>query len=60
MNLRLKLWKVRGSHVIDVLVKKDSLLVYVLKCFRILTGRWVSVVVRGRDQDTKDPGSTLG
>ena len=45
---------------IDVLVKKDSLLVYILKCFRILTGRWVSVVVRERDQDTKDPGSTLG
>ena len=35
--------------VIDVSVKKDSLLVYVLKFFGISAGRCSSVVVRERD-----------
>jgi len=35
--------------VIGVSVKKDSLLVYVLKFWGILTGRRGSVVVRDRD-----------
>ena len=33
----------------DVTVKKDSLLVYVLKFFEILVGWYGSVVVRERD-----------
>lgn len=33
LNLRYKLWKGLGSPVIDVSVKKDSLLVYVLNFF---------------------------
>ena len=48
-----------GSTVDDVTVKKESLLVYVLKFFGILAGRCGSVVVRERDYDTKSPGSTL-
>ena len=46
--------------VIDVSVKKDSLLVYALKFLGIMAGRCGSVVVRERDSDTKVPGSTLG
>ena len=38
-----------GSTVDDVTVKKESLLVYVLKFFGILAGRCGSVVVRERD-----------
>ena len=49
LNLRGKLWKGLGSPVIDVTVKKDSLLVYVLIFFSILAGRCGSVVVRERD-----------
>ena len=37
--IRLKLWKGLGSPVIDVSVKKDSWLVYVVKLFWILAGR---------------------
>ena len=37
-----------GSPVIDVTVKRDSLLVYVLNFFGILFGRCGSVVVRER------------
>ena len=33
------------SPVIDVSVKKDCLLVYILKFFEFLAGRWGSVVV---------------
>ena len=35
--------------IIDVTVKKDSLLVYVLKFFGILAGLYGSVVIRERD-----------
>ena len=35
--------------VVDVTVKKDNLLLYVLKLFGILAGRCGSVVVRERD-----------
>ena len=35
--------------MIDVTVKKDSLLIYVLKFFGILAGRCGSVVARERD-----------
>ena len=56
-NLRSKLWKGLGSPVIEVTVKKDSLVVYVLTIFGILAGRCGSVVVRERDEDTKAPDS---
>ena len=46
MNLREKLWKGLGSTVIDVTVKKDSLLAYVLNFFGILTVRCGSAMVR--------------
>ena len=49
LNLRLKLWKRIGSPVIDVSIKRDSLLVYILKFFGILTGGCGSVVVRDRN-----------
>ena len=39
LNLRYKLRKGLGPHVIDVTVKKDCLLVYALKFFGILAGR---------------------
>ena len=62
-NLREKLWKGLGPPVIDVTVKKDSLLVYVLNFFGILAGRCGSVVVRERDRIRKlrvrGLGSTL-
>ena len=48
-----------GSPVVYVSVKKNSLLVNVLKFFGILAGRCGSAVVRERDRDTKAPGSTL-
>ena len=57
LNLREKLWKGLGSPVIDVTVKKDSLLVYVFHFFGILAGRCGSVAVRERDKDRKDTGS---
>ena len=38
------------SSIIDVTVKKDSLLVYVINFFGILAGRCGSLVVRERDQ----------
>ena len=52
----------------SVTIKKDSLLVYVLKFFQILAGNnfskfWRSSVVareRERDWDTKGPGSNAG
>ena len=46
LNLR---FKSHLSPVIDVSVKKDCLLVYILKFFEFLAGRWGSVVVRERD-----------
>ena len=49
LNPCLKLWKGLGSPVIDVSVKRDSLLVYRLKFFGILAGRCGSVVLRERD-----------
>jgi len=49
-----------GSPVIDLSVKKDSVLVYVLNFFGILADRCGSVVVMGRDYDTKGPSLTLG
>ena len=42
-----------GAPVIDVTVKKDSLLVYVLNFFGILADRCGSVVVRERDRIRK-------
>ena len=48
LNFRSMLRKGLGSPVIDVNVKKDSLLVDLLKCFGILAGRCGSVVVRQR------------
>ena len=59
LNLRLKLWKVLGSPVVHVSVKKNSLLVNVLKFCGILAGWYGSAVVRERDRDTKAPGSSL-
>ena len=56
VEFTLKLWKGLGAPVIDVAVKKDSLLVCVLKYFGILVSRCGSVVVRERDKDTKDQG----
>ena len=43
------------SPVIDVSVKRDSLLVYVLKVFRNF-GEYGSVEVRERDKGTKSRG----
>ena len=60
LNLRLKLWKVLGSPVVHVSVKKNSLLVNVLKFFGILAGWYGSAVVRERDRDAKAPGSRYG
>ena len=57
LNPCLKSWKGLGSPVIDVSVKRDSLLAYRLKFFGILAGGCVSVVVRERDWDTKGPAS---
>ena len=48
LNFRSMLQKGLGSPVIDVKVKKDSLLVDLLKFFGILAGRCGSVVVRER------------
>ena len=58
-NLRLKLWKGLVSPVIAVSVKKNSLLVKVLKLFGILAGLCGCVMLREKDYDTKGPGSTL-
>ena len=49
-----------GSPVVYVSVKKNSLLVNVLKFFGILAGWYGSAVVRERDRDTKAPGSRSG
>ena len=46
LNFRSMLRKGPGSPVIDVNVKKDSLLVDILKFFGILAGRCGSVVLR--------------
>ena len=46
LNFRSMLRKGLGSPVIDVIVKKDSLLVDLLKFFEILAGRCGSVVVK--------------
>ena len=43
----------RARAVIDVTVKKDSVLVYVLKFFFNFGGRCGSVVVRKRDWDSR-------
>ena len=48
LNFRSMLRKGLGSPVIDVKVKKDSLLADLLKFFGILAGRCGSVVVRER------------
>ena len=48
LNFRSMLRKGLGSPVIDVNVKKDSLLVDILKFFGILAGGCDSVVVRER------------
>ena len=48
LNFPSMLRKGLGSPVIDVNVKKDSLLVDLLKFFGILAGRCDSVVVRER------------
>ena len=48
LNFRSMLRKGPGSPVIDVNVKKDSLLVDILKFFGILAGRCCSVVLRER------------
>ena len=47
------------SPVIAVSVKKNSLLVKVLKLFGILAGLCGCVMLREKDYDTKRPGSTL-
>ena len=47
-----------GSSVTDVLVKKNSLLVYVLKFFGILAGRCGGVVVRKTVKETNGRGSS--
>ena len=63
LNSCENLWKGLGPPVIDVTVKKDSLLVYGLNFFVILAGRCGSVVVRENDRIRKvrvrGPGSTL-
>ena len=48
LNFRSMSRKGLGSPVIDVNVKKDSLLVDILKFFGILAGRCGSVVLRER------------
>ena len=48
LNFRSMLQRGLGSPVIDVNVKKDSLLVDILKFFGILAGRSGSVVLRER------------
>ena len=49
-----------GSPVIDVSVKKNSLLVYALKIFRNFgESVWLCSGNGGRDKETKDPSSTL-
>ena len=50
LNLREKFWKGLGSHVIDVTVKTDSLLVYVLIFFGISAGRCGSVFYKGYER----------
>ena len=60
LNLHWKLWKGLGSPFLDETLKEDSLLVYVPKFLGILAGLRGSVVVRERDKDSKEPGSTLG
>ena len=45
----LKVMERARIPVVDVTVKKDNLLLYVLKLFGILAGRCGSVVVRERD-----------
>ena len=57
LHLHQKLWKRLGSPVINISVKKYSLLVYVFKLFGVLAGQCDSVVVRGRDKEIKVPGS---
>ena len=50
----------RARAVIDVTVKKDSVLFYVLNFFLNFGGRCGSVVVRKRDWDSRsgfDPGT---
>ena len=47
------------SPVIAVSVKKNSLLVKVLKLFGIWAGLCGCVMLREKDYDTKGPGSTL-
>ena len=63
LHLHQKLWKGLGSPVINISVKRDSLLVYVFKFFELLARRCDSVVVRGRDKENNinkssgfDPG----
>ena len=58
MNLRQKCWKGLGSPVIDASVKKDIVVAYVLRFFRILSGRCGSVMFRKKDYDTR--GSQAG
>ena len=61
LNLRLKLWNGLGPPVIDVSVKKDSLLVYVLNLFGILVCRCGSVVVsRASDRSRKKKANFAG
>ena len=65
VEFTLKVMKRARVSCIDVTVKKDSLLVYVLKFFRIVAGRCGSVVVREREIRirivlVRGPGSTLG
>ena len=57
LNLHQKLWKGLGSPVINISVKKYSLLGYVFKFFGVLAGQCDSVVVRGRNKELKVPGS---
>ena len=49
IEFALTVMESEGSAVIDVPVKKDSLLVYVLKFFVILADRRGSEVIRERD-----------
>ena len=57
LHLHQKLWKRLGSPVINISVKKYSLLVYVFKLFGVLAGQCDSVAVRGREKEIKVPGS---
>ena len=55
VEFSLKFTKRARVNCYDVTVKKDSLLVYVLKFLEVLVSWYGSIVVRKRDEDMKGP-----